>query len=336
MINSFVPKDEPWDHRAESVPNRHWALFVIKDPLKYRKIGARSLNEFCRDHPEDPVAVQCALENFIREEVFVNLCLMGDNAEKVRNHVFPVALALKTCVYPLSFNIKLLAGYLIQTELDTYTLRHEHNELEMGSWETSQVKDGTLTTSILQSGNFDKGLGFVDSGKFENVHCYFWGQRFQLGRAYQILIDSMAFHSDWNFADTFHKSCQTLKLNQTQSKQDLKKAFEVKTLEGLSVRPSNLIGITKLRHILTALLANTPVTPFEINVILIFMYCRFVDPKSRQDQAKAYQKYLREQDEDRQVESTSQNDPFLYLKYLYRERVPLLPWFLEHYVPILW
>ena len=275
----------------------------------------------------------------MREETFVNLCLMGENAEKIRNHVFPIALALKTCVYPLSFNIKLLAGYLIQTELDIYTFRHEHNELEMGSWEPSQVKDGTLTTLILNSGNFDRGLGFVDSGKFENVHCYSWGQRFTLGRAYQLLIDSMALHSDWNFADTLNcnpKSCQTVKLTQTQSKHDLKKAFEVKTLEGLSVRPSNLIGITKLRHILTALLANTPVTSFEINVICIFMYARFVDPKSRQDQAKAYQKYLREQDEDRPVESTSQDDPFLYLKDLYRHRIPLLPWYLEHYVPILW
>ena len=89
-------------------------------------MGALNLNDFCRHNADDKYAISCAVENVKRKKAFVQLALMGDDARQIKENMFPLDLALKTCVYPLWANIKILSGYLIQTELDTFSLNHKH------------------------------------------------------------------------------------------------------------------------------------------------------------------------------------------------------------------
>ena len=78
-------------------------------------------------------------------------------------------------------------------------------------------------------------------------------------------------------------------------------------------------------------------TPFEIDIVLIYLYSKYVNTTDRENQIKAYNKYLLEHGEtEYTVDPDPRFDPFLALKDLYRKRVPLLPWFLESYVPQLW
>ena len=335
----FYPsKEEPWDHWAANVDRRHWALLLVKSPLKFKKMGALSLNDFCRHHADDKYAISCAAENVKRKKAFVQLATMGDDARQIQENMFPLDLALKTgTVYPFWANIKVLSGYLIQTELDTYSLNHKR---ALGDWLPSNVKDGTFTTTILEAGNFDRGIGLSHSNAKGESHEG-KGQRLTLGLAYQLLKDSEVFHSNWDFTTKLNEKGvfweSSIPWTPARSKQDLKAAFKIRKFEGLSIRPSHLIGISKQRHYIKTRLTNTPVTPFEIDIVLIYLYAKYVNTTDRENQIKSYNKYLLEHGEtEYTVDPDPRFDPFLALKDLYRKRVPLLPWFLESYVPQLW
>ena len=83
-------------------------------------MGALSLNDFCRHNADDKYAISCAAENVKRKQAFVQLATMGEDARQIQEHMFPLDLTLKTgAVYPFWANIKILAGYLVQSELDT-------------------------------------------------------------------------------------------------------------------------------------------------------------------------------------------------------------------------
>ena len=247
---------------------------------------------------------------------------MGSDPAKISKDILPANFFMQLCVRPAWANYKLLAAYIIQAELGLYTNMCK-GEVAGRSWTATnelEALNGTLTLKVLRNEGFFGPLlrsnpNIKDYTKHKTV----------LGQCYELFRNSRYFNRCWHFDDF-----------------DFESSFSVKTFRGLSVAPLHLRELARIRaNILKTLTCfDSEVTDFEIDIITLFIYCKYLPTATRLKQLKRYSNYLDMADRHGwEPFATSvwhirqAKDPFITLARFLNKKIPVLPEFLVPFVP---
>ena len=252
----------------------------------------------------------------MRLDLYNEFINMGSDPVKISKDILPASFFLQLCVRPLWANYKLLAAYIIQAELNLYTNMCK-GEVPGTSWTATnelEVLNGAMTLKVLTMKGFFGPLLRPNRKDFTK-------QKTVLGQCFQLMQDSKHFNMSWRFDDL-----------------DFESSFSVKTFRGLSVAPLHLRELARIRANIVKTLPDSGVTEFEIDIIILFIFCKYLPIATRHKQLKRYSTYLdmagkHGWESFNAFHIRQARDPFITLARFLNKKIPVLPEFLVPYVP---
>ena len=299
----------------------HWAQILIED-LEDTLLAKKSFEQTCHDHPHNLPLIRLAHEQQMRLDLYNEFCSMGADQIKISQGILPASFFLQLCIRQNWANYKLLAAFIIQAELNLYTCERPSKGRDQGaipgtSWRArheSEILNGAMTLKVLRMEGFYGPLLNPNREDFTKHKTI-------LGRCYQLLEDSKFFNHSWHFDDF-----------------DFESAFSVKTFRGLSVAPLHLRELARIRADIVRTLSDTGVTHFEVNLVVLFIFCKYLPINTRNKQLKKYSAFL-----DRQADAGNEafnafhirdaRDPFIVLARFLNKKIPCMPQFLIQFQP---